>query len=65
MNFGIPMGEMRQRHTIFINWVYLEKNVIKSAQFGQNWVLVQGNGHIYDWKWRQKIGIIESQNCNS
>ena len=61
---GIAMGggfHQRRRSPNYINWVYFGPNIVKSSQFGQNWVLFFLKWCIDGWEIRQKNWYRNSQ----
>ena len=59
--FGTAIGgfHRRRRSPNYINWVYFGQIIVKSIQFGQNWVLFFGKWYspTDGWEIRQKIDI--------
>ena len=47
----------RQKSPNYINWSYFEQIVVKSTQFGQNWVLFYRKWYTDGWIIGWKIGI--------
>ena len=47
----------RRRSPNYINWVYVGQVIVKSTQFGQNWMIFFRKRYTDGWKIGQKIGI--------
>ena len=49
-------SHQRRRGPNYIKWVYFGQIIVKSTQFGQNWVLFFRKWYTDRWEFRQKIG---------
>ena len=61
--FGIAIGgfSSETKKPRFKNWVYFEQIIVKSTQFGQNWVLFYRKRYNDEWVIGRKIGIEKVQ----
>ena len=57
--FDVAIGGFYHRRMSpnYINWVYFGQIIVKSTQFGPNWVFFFRKWYTDGWKIRQKISV--------